>query len=274
MTRLAASLALLVPLNFALPSLVCAQDLPAWTQQHGAFAFPDQSGTQLLTTAALADPEAIRMALCTGGRQVGVRFARSQMEGRNSTGRQTPNNFANTAGAVFHVTNAALDSAAACLLAPASLLTGASLEPLTRPANGLRCSKQAYPQFQVDKSRPVVACWPIAGSPAGVQVAMIEFARRLTHALASLVVIDQEKRLYVDYPAEFNGPGADLWRVDDGGEIHPEGFEVVFLLKRGPAYLLGVSWAGAEGQALTFWSAEDGNQFKKIITDSWYRSPL
>ena len=100
------------------------------------------------------------------------------------------------------------------------------------------------------------------------------FARRLSSALASLVVIDGDRRLYIDFPAEFRGPGADLWRADDGGEIHPEGFEVVFPLKRADAYVLGIDWKGAEGSAPSICGAEPGAQFKEVLTDFWYRSPL
>jgi hypothetical protein len=111
-------------------------------------------------------------------------------------------------------------------------------------------------------------------APSGVRVNIIEFSRLLTHALAALVVIDGDRRMYVDYPAEFKGPGDDLWRVDDGGEIHAQGFQVVFLMKRGATYLLGVDWTGAEGNALSVHVAEGGSQFKEIVTDSWYRSPI
>ena len=117
----------------------------------------------------------------------------------------------------------------------------------------------------------MLANWAIAG---GVQVAMIEFARRLSDALASLVVIDGDRRLYIDYPARFNGPGADLWRADDGGEIHAEGFDVVVLLKRGSVYWLAIDWAGAEGNTLSLQSAETGDQFRELVTGLWYRSPL
>ena len=90
----------------------------------------------------------------------------------------------------------------------------------------------------------------------------------------ALSSFDGDRRIYIDFPAEFRGPGADLWRADDGGEVHPEGFEVVFLLKRGDAYVLGIDWKGAEGSALSIWGAEPGTQFKEVLTDFWYRSPL
>ena len=167
-----------------------------------------------------------------------------------------------------------MSAGATCLLADESFLNGATVVALKRPPQDARCSKAQYPLFQAAKSRPVVACWPIGESAGGVQVAIIEFARRLSDALASLVVIDGDRRLYVDYAAKFNGPGADLWRADDGGEIHAESFDVVFLLKRGTTYWIAIDWAGAEGNALSLHTGEPGGQFKEVVRAYWYRSPM
>src|SRR5688572_9912701 len=189
-----------------------------------AFAFPNEQGTQLLVTAEIARPDALRIALCTGGEQLSVQFERRQAEGRNTTGRQASKNFAQTAGSVFRVVRGKLSPEATCVLTEELFLAGATVLPLKRPSPDARCPKSQYPAFQVDKGRPVLACWPIAESVAGARVAIIEFARHLTNALASLVVVDGDRRIYVDYPAKFKGPGDSLWRVDDGGEIHAEGF--------------------------------------------------
>ena len=239
-----------------------------------AFAFPNEQGTRLLATGEVAKPEALRIALCTGMQQVSVQFERTQVEGRNTISRQAPQNFAQTAGAVFQIIGGTVSANATCLLAEESFGAGATVVSLKRPPQDVRCSKTTYPQIQADKGRPVLGCWPIAESPAGIQIAVIEFSRHLTQALASLVVIDGERRFYVDYPATFKGPGDDLWRVDDGGNIHAEDFTVVFLLKRGTTYVLAIDWAGAEGNALSLHVAEGGGQFKEVVSDSWYRSPI
>ena len=239
-----------------------------------AFAFPNQDGSRLLATGNIAQPAMLRTALCSSGQRLAVEFERRQPEGKDSTGRQSSYNFANSAGAVFRVLGANANPDASCLVADEAFLAGATVVALTRPPQDARCSKAEYPAIQAIKSRPVVACWPIGVSPGGVQVAIVEFARRLSDALASLVVTDGDRRLFVDYPARFNGPGADLWRADDGGEIHAEGFEVVCLLKRGSTYLLAVDWRGAEGNALSLHIADTGEQFREVITTSWYRAPI
>ena len=238
-----------------------------------AFAFPNEQGTHLLATREIATPQALRVAICSDGRQVPVQFDRRQSEGRNSTGRQTPHNFANTAGYVFRVVSGTIGADASCLLADEAFLAGAMSVPIIRPPETARCVKAMYPDFQADKGRPVVGCWPI-GVSGDVRIAIIEFTRRLNQALAALVVVDGDRRIYIDYPADFRGPGSDLWRADDGGEIHADGFAVVFLLKRGSTYLLGLDWKGAEGSALSLHTSDGGGQFKELFSESWYRAPM
>jgi hypothetical protein len=239
-----------------------------------AFAFPNPQGTRLIATGDIARPETLRIALCSGGQQRSVQFDSRQAEGRIGSGRRTSGNFANVAGAVFRVEGAAVNSGATCVLADEAFLTGATVVPLTRPPADSRCSKATYPQIQAEKGRPVVGCWPIAQSAASIHVSIVEFSRRLSNALASLVVADGDERMYIDYAADFKGPGADLWRADDGGEIHAEHFDVICLLKKGATYLLAVDWVGAEGNALSLHAAEGPGRFKELVTDSWYRSPL
>jgi hypothetical protein len=247
-----------------------AQDVSAWTEQHGAFAFPDETGTRLLSTAEIPKPDQLHTALCTGGGRVAIRFLGRQTESANSTHRQTSDNFAHTAGSAFRIVDRSVNPSVVCFLAADSFIAGTAPVPLRRAADGSRCSRDLYPDFESAKQRPV----PIAESPAGADVVLVEFARRLRYALASLAVVDRDRRMYVDYPADFTGPGADLWRVDDGGEIHARDFESVFLMTRGSSYLMAIAWSAAEGIALSLLISEEEHDFRQVISDSWYRSPL
>src|SRR5688572_14077490 len=141
-----------------------------------AFAFPNAQGTRLLATGEIAKPEPLRIAICSGGQQLSVQFERRQPEGPKTTGRQTPQNFAQTGGAVFRIVSGNVSPDATCVLGDESLLAAATVVPLKRPPQTVRCSKATYPLVQADKNRPVVGCWPIAESPAGIQVAIIEFS--------------------------------------------------------------------------------------------------
>jgi hypothetical protein len=106
------------------------------------------------------------------------------------------------------------------------------------------------------------------------QVALLEFDRRGKDALASLVFVDGTRTIFADYQAEFRGAGQDVWRVDDGGVLSPEGLKIVCALQRGGWYALGVTWPGAEGQSLSLWISEGSERFTKVISDYWYQAPI
>ena len=248
------------------------QDRSPSTTLQGTFAFPNATGSELLATGNNSPPTSFTSALCTGGGRVAVRFDRRQQESPASNGRQNSQNFAHTAGAVFRV-DGAIDRAATCFLASDALLAESTFLPVTR-VDSASCPRNLYARFEADRSRPVVSCGLIADSEKGIRVFVIEFARLLNQALASIAVFDGTTATYVDFPARFAGPGADLWRVDDGGEIHPESFQIVCLLRKSGSYVLGLQWDGSEGAALSLWTGTGGNTFAPVLNESWYRSPL
>jgi hypothetical protein len=120
----------------------------------------------------------------------------------------------------------------------------------------------------------VINCWPLARFTPEKQVAFLEFERRGKDALASLVVVDGSRTMFADLPAEFRGPGEDLWRADDGGVLTPEGLQIVCALQRGRWFALGTAWQGAEGRLLSLWISEGSERFTKVVNDYWYQAPL
>jgi hypothetical protein len=248
------------------------QDLPGATGSHGGFGLQDQGGRRLLLIPHLTRPELLKAALCSGGRRVPVQFERRQVEGANNTGRQTSANFDQLAGSVFRVLGSTGDSGVPCFLASEAVLAGSAVLTLAAPEGSGACVQRG--RFATLRDRPVVNCWPVARMSAEKQVAVLEFERRGKDALASVVFVDGSRTMFADYPAEFRGAGQDLWRVDDGGVLSPEGLRVVCALQRGRWYALGIAWSGAEGQSLSLWIAEGRERFTKVITDYWYQAPM
>ena len=250
------------------------RELPRAAMQYGAFAFPDPSGTRLLTVSDLPQPAMLRTALCTGGRRFSVRFARRQAEREGYNGRQTPYNFDKLAGDVFTVVQGKIEIDATCFLASDGLLSSATLFPAGAPARPGECDPDVRPRLASARNRDVVNCWSIARLPAARRLVLVEFARQDKDALASLVLIDRDRVYFTDYPAVFRGEGETLWRVDDGGVLSAEGFQMVFLLQRGTFHALGVNWAGTEGASLAVFVSDGGDHFSRVIEDYWYRAPI
>ena len=193
----------------------------------------------------LAQPELLNVALCSGGRRFPVQFAHRQAEREGNNGRQTPYNFDNLAGSVFTILTGSVDPAATCFLASESLLARSTLLSIAAPEGSGACLQRG--RFATLRDRPVIHCWPIARMAPEKQVALLEFDRRGKDALASLVFVDGTRTIFADYLAEFRGARQDLWKVDDGGVLSPEGFKIVCALQRGGWYALGVAWPGGEG---------------------------
>ena len=250
------------------------QEPPPATMQYGAFGFPDPSGTRLLTVSDLLQPAMLHTALCSDGRRFSVQFERRQAEREGHNGRRTPYNFDKLAGNVFTVLQGKVETGASCFLASDPLLSSAALLPAELPAGSGECDPDDRRLLTSSRSRLVLNCWAIARLPADRRLVLVEFARQDKDALASVVLMDRDRLIFADYPALFRGEGEDLWRVDDGGELSPKEFEVVFLLQRSTFYALGVHWHGAEGASLAVFVSNGDNRFTKVIKDYWYRAPV
>jgi hypothetical protein len=248
-----------------------APDLPAATDAYGGFALPDQRGGRLLQIPHLARPEVLKTALCGGTRRVAVQFDSRQVA-RANDGRQTGRNFEKLSGSVYAVFGGTVDPAAACFLPSEALLAGSTILSIAASDGSGACLQRE--RFATLRDRPVVHCWPLARLTAQKQVALLEFERRGKDALASLVVVDGPRTMFADIPAEFRGAREDLWRVDDGGVLTPDGLQIVCALERGGWFAVATAWQGGEGRALSLWIAEGSERFTKVISDYWYQAPL
>jgi hypothetical protein len=247
------------------------QDVPGAADGHGGFGLPDQRGGRLLLMPDMAQPELLRAALCGGGRRVAVEFERRQVESAND-GRQIGRNFDKLAGRVYTVLGNTVNPDAPCFLASEALLAGSAILSIAAPDGSGACLQRE--RFGTLRDRPVVDCWPLARLAPEKQVALLEFERRGKDALASLAFVDGSRTIFADLPAKLREARADLWRVDDGGVLSPEGLTIVCAMQRGGWYALGTAWQGPEGRLLSLWISEGSDRFTKVINEYWYQAPM
>jgi hypothetical protein len=239
----------------------------------GAFAFPDSAGGLLLAPADLLQPERMTKVVCPGGRVLRIRYLRQQQANAADNGRQISSNFGNQAGAVFRVLDGRIDEYATCLLVVDSLLAGATIERLG-PADSTRgCGAADRRRLGELHGRPVVRCWPLARVGEDEEVVLLEFARRGQDALASLALVGPDLAAFEDYPATYRGEGEDLWRVDDAGQMSPDGFEILFALRTARGHLLGVRWSSTESLSLSLLATRDGPRFEELVQGNHYVAP-
>jgi hypothetical protein len=246
---------------------------PAASDRYGAFAFPNAAGTELLIRHNLPNPERLHTAVCGGGRKVAVRFVRRQPAGQEHA-RDTPADFSQAEGTVFHVLNARLDPKSTCFIAEDAMLAGADVLRLNPTAKPTTCTADQQGRIAAVRSRGIASCWTLATASPQISVAVVEYARAGRDALASVIVVaGRNRNVSIDFPAEFTADGDDLWRVEDGGHLSPEGFSVPFLLRQGTTLLVPLAWGAAEGVSLHVYAAEGSAPARDVISDYWYRAP-
>jgi hypothetical protein len=244
---------------------------PGATENHGGFGLPDQRGRRLLVVPKLTRPELLHTALCADHR-LPVQFERGQHEAAGGDGRQTSRSFDTLAGSVFTVVGTdAVTPDTPCFLASDAFMAG-SIVLRVGATQGPESCREAG-RFATTRERRVLHCWPLARLGPDAQVVLLEFERRGTDALASVVLVDGARTIFADIHAEFRKAGEDLWRVDDGGVLSPRGLTIVCALRRGAGYALGTAWAGTEGRSLSLWIAEGGDRFTEVVNDYWYQAP-
>ncbi len=247
-----------------------AQEVPHASAEYGVFALPDQSGRRLIATAGMPGADRARHALCSDGRNVAVRFDHSQVEGKESNGRQVPSRFDQLSGDVFKITGT-VSPEASCFVVGDGWVSKATVIPMRPASKDTACGKELEGRLAQAKGRSVKQCFPLNQLGINWRIVLAEFARVANHALAS-AVISSDRLLFADYPAEFRGEGEDLWRVDDGGELSTDGLRVMFVAHLGDRYAMAVSWAGTEGRSLALFAFVD-NEFKRVLADYWYQMP-
>jgi hypothetical protein len=260
----------------------------------GAFGFPNETGTEILVRHDLSPAEAdtLRTAVC-GGSAVPIRFARRQKPRDAEGARDTARDFNQLEGTIFRVLKAGASAAAAaadapapaaddaCFLAPDALLKDADLLRTTPHvpefARGTPavCTVDEQRRFARIRSRAIKRCWTLvdAGTwPIGI----VEYERAGRDALASLIVlVATDHGITIDFPAEFNGAGADLWRADDNGNFTAGDISVDFIIRRRDGTcVIPVAWNAAEGVSLQVFEADvAGGRARELFHDYWYRAP-
>jgi hypothetical protein len=246
------------------------QELPATIDGYGAFGFPNLTGTEIIVLHDVPRADELRTAVC-GGRSFPIRFDHRQPV--TGADRDLPEQFDHLDGTVFRVLEQGAVPDDTCLLVSDALLKGAELLPVHAASSPAPCAEDEQHRFRALRERQMKACWSLASlQPQGI-IGAAEYVRVGRNALASLIVAPSERDILLDFPAEYNIDGQDLWRPDDGGEFAPDGFAVPFIIRRGESYLIPVTWGGREGLSLSMFASDADAPARRVISDYWYRSP-
>ncbi|NIK70532.1 hypothetical protein [Paenibacillus sp. BK720] len=270
------------------PSIETPEEEPAETDEGAAngqlelgrlenvFAFADETGQQLITIPTengdeIDDPEQFAAAIGNGGDRIEIEYVRRQEANDQDTNRQSIDNFNNMAGYIYKIKDEGiLLPNKSYLLAREGVVSQDSLVDLASAEDGQYEQADADTIARVEeiKGRKVTSS-SILSESEQEKIALFVFEREGDDMLASIAYIHEDKVLFKDFPATYNESGT--WRVDGGDD--PGRFEVLFLAHSDEGVLLGIAWAGAEGENLFILQEADGALQDTDLKGGRYWSP-
>lgn len=245
-----------------------------------SFGFADAEGRNILVTGHEQglDQEMAQLNEAIGdqGKVLKVKFNKWQDGTADSNGREMAHNFVNLAGYLFTVEEASATPDETYYLTDQADFKVDALMPI-ESMKGQQAStvEVSVRQRIVDtKNREIQNIWKLAGLSTDRQLYLVQFVRLDQDMLFSLVWKEKDEFTFMDYPAVIQGDEYSVWRVDDGGEVIPEMFSILFAAETLNGPLLGLNWWGSEG-VNTFFLKKEGDLFKEMdIQYGRYTSPI
>ncbi len=212
------------------------------------FAFADPSGHHLvLQTDRDIDAYRLTRAICDGGQTravTAVDMADTEHTHNLDDEASADKNFHDLAGVVYHVGEPFAPGNGTCLLFDHGAFEELEVDaPI--PATEESCDPELVASLSAEAARPVAECGVIGEFDPGGTVQLVVFEPRGSNLLAQVVLVDGERR--ASYSLAATADSGSAWRVDDGGVIHAEHFDLMFALRQGSLLAVAIAWAGAEG---------------------------
>jgi hypothetical protein len=208
--------------------------------------------------------EKITTALCSNGKTVKVRYI------PNPSVKVKPYNpqIGQIPGGLYETTKGAAEVGHHCFLIDENFLTDREILTYTSTSPD-PLPKDLKTKIEDAKQRKIDKSWHKATITGLGELYFVLFKPEGLKALASLTLIKNNgKFVYQDYPGKLEPADEypSVWRVDDGGQIDPLDFDIVYYFKTKDGVEMIIFWAGPEGINIAL-VKEAGNIFYPIYTD-------
>lgn len=245
------------------------------------FGFADVEGKHILVTGHEKglDKEMalLNKAIGDNGKVLSLSFEKWQAGNESSNGRETAYNFANLPGYLYKVEEGAANIDKTYYLTESVDFNQEALlpiQPIDVNQAPTAVEESVRTSITTAKQRELQQIWKLADLSTNRQLYLVQFVREDKDMLFSLVLKEEDKFTFMDYPAVIQEDEYSVWRVDDGGEVIPEMFSILFAAETPNGLLLGMEWWGAEG-VNTFFLNKNRDSFKEMdIHYGRYTSPI
>lgn len=208
------------------------------------YGFADNTGKYILSFENM-EADDLDTAIGKDGRPLNIRFVKKQPQGPQDNGTRSANNFSNVQGLLYEVVDGNAEPNETYYLANSGRFNVASLLQV-KPEIRVGASDEVKRNIEAAKSQKIEKIWKIADIAPDKELYVVQFRKRGKKITASLVLREGERIAAKDFTADYDP--VSTWRVDDGGEMTPGMFSVLFAASGEGGVVLCVAWAGAEGE--------------------------
>jgi len=197
-----------------------------------------------------------------------LEFVQNKIDNKESTGRQTAQNFANSEGSLFKIKEI-VKSGEFGMLVNKAFIDQYKIEPFTKTQK--ETSPGLKEQLEKKYNRKINKSTTLAVLNDHAEFNLTVFENQQDSALAVFSYAKDEQLVNLDFPAVYDD--ISTWRVDDGGQFDNEAFQILTVLRSEEGIsFISIFW-GAEGYELNFYQPKK-SQFISAAQAYGYSSPL
>jgi hypothetical protein len=234
-----------------------------------AFGYADVPGRQVLVpveSGLARGMKGFRKAVAAPGRVVALAYSGTQRGDAAGAGRQTPERFADTSGAVFSMSET-IAPGSDVLVTTDDFLADRQVLAVT-PVASTDCGAAVRDSLTAHSGRAVVWCKNVASVEGGGVVSLARFEAKGHEELVAMAYAGPGTSIFLDFPA--NADPGGTWREGDGGEFPLASCRPLFAFRTNAGLELSVRWSGSEGDAMDLYR-QSGDTFVPFVAASWYR---
>lgn len=241
---------------------------------HNIFGFTNETGNLIITIDPVdvnKDIKSINKAIGENGNVLSIKYLKNQSGNSNDNGRQLAFNFDNLEGHIFEVIQGKAKADETYYLVNDNEFNLRSILKSTE-GDETEIDSEAKKEIERTKNRRIQNSWEIGRIDLNMKIYLVMFERQNDDMLMSIVMETPTKLVYKDYPAKYDE--ASTWRVDDGGEVVPWMFSMLFAAKAEDGIIIGLKWIAPEGES-TYFLKENGDKLEELdISTGRYMVPI
>jgi len=268
-------LCLLLSLSLGLSASAIAAEVKSkqtdqLSEKNFAFAYSDLSGTRLLSSNS-DRPKRFIQVIYAPGLQTAITYVKHQKRSEKDNGRQTAWNFDNDDGELYKLAKGKLTENETVILTTKDAFQGHTFLKYKALTKG-EFTKTTVRSIESIKKRKIKKQGLIGEVSKEIKIGLVEFQRGKDQLPLASIVLSTPKGLVFHDMVGRDDPYS-TWRVEDGGKIKPEWFNVLFVTKSKSGYSLAIENWGSEGTSTFILQQKDRN-FRWVAHGARYTYPV